>query len=177
MKRILVLPGWMTSIDFFNPQNGLILQFGKITVPVTEEDTVIGIRLGALIGLRESAKIPGKIILVNPPLPKRSIFIWLGRLIKMILQETPFNNRQRFTKNPFRLAVEVIHCIKLLSTDFGATLASLPKERLTAIRGREDKFFADNIAVSYLHEKGVNLIEVDGGHNWSKSIESCVLGK
>lgn len=172
MKKILVLPGWMRALQFYNPENDFQLQFGKIDLPVENGDVVIGMSLGALIVLRESSRISGKVVLVNPPLPKRSIFHWVISLVRMIVLESPFNNRQKFIRNPLRFAAEIVNCIKLLTTDFDAIISQIPKNRLTVIRGNGDTFFADEKAVAYLHSKNVNLIEVESGHNWSEAIES-----
>lgn len=165
----------MKELKLFSPQNGLDFRFGKIEESLTAEDVVFGMSLGALVVLRESASIPGKIVLINPPLPRRSIFVWLGRWLRMTVYETPFNNRQKFTKNPLRFAIELVRCIKLLSTDFDAAITTLPKERLTVIRGRQDCFFTDNTATAYLRDKGVFVVEVEGGHNWNIGIENEAL--
>lgn len=174
MKKILVLPGWMSSLELYDEGSGLQLQFGKIDLPISADDIVVGMSLGALIVLRESSRIPGRIILVNPPLPKRNIFHWFTALLRMIAAETPFNNRQKFTRNPFRYAFEVARCIKLLMTDFDAALDAIPKDHLTVIRGRKDSFFADQKTTAYLRKKNVEVIEVDGGHNWSEAIEQSL---
>jgi hypothetical protein len=174
MKRILVLPGWMTELQFYNPANNFQLQFGKIDLPIEDDDVVIGISLGALVVLRESSRIPGKIILINPPLPRRNIFVWLYRLMQMMAHETPFNGRQKFTHNPFRFLIEIVRCVALLSANFDATLTALPKERLTVIRGKQDRFFADELTVRYLRVKGVTVIETESGHNWSEAIEASL---
>jgi hypothetical protein len=58
--------------------------------------------------------------------------------------------------------------------NFDATLTALSKERLAVIRGKQDCFFADELAVHYLRAKGVTVVETESGHNWSDAIEASL---
>lgn len=161
----------MTKLQLYNEKSDLQLQFGQLNLPIAGEDVVIGMSLGALVVLRESAHISSKIILINPPLPKRSISRWFLGLLHLIAAENPFNNRQKFTRNPARWVIEIIKCIRLLSSDFDPVINRIPKNRLIVIRGRKDTSFADEAAVEYLRLKGVKVIEIESGHNWSEVLE------
>jgi hypothetical protein len=85
-----------------------------------------------------------------------------------------FRERQKFTKNPFLFCRELIHCKKLLAIDFSKTFDSIPSGKVTVIRGENDRFFCDAQASDFLRSKHIEIIEVEGGHNWCKEIEKTM---
>ncbi|HRZ34036.1 MAG TPA: alpha/beta hydrolase [Candidatus Moranbacteria bacterium] len=172
-NKILLLPGWMTGLKLYGKYDNLSMQFGKIDTDA-EDVCIIGLSLGALVALRDwNGK--GKLILVNPPLPKRNVLIWLIRWSKFILSEGLFLERQKFTKNPFKYIIEIVRCVKLLLVDFSKRLDEIPKENLTMFRGRNDDFFCDDEAVQFMRSKGFQVIEIENcGHNWSENIEKAL---
>ena len=144
---------------------------GKIDEGSLAADCIVGISLGALVVLREVPRIRGKIILINPPLPRRSVFTWFFRWINYVLHEGLFLQRQRFTKNPLLFFRELIRCKKLFATDFSKTFDFIPAGKARVIRGKNDRFFCDAQAADFLRSKHVEIIEVDGGHNWCRATE------
>ncbi len=174
MKKVLVLPGWMTFIRFYEDNHDLDICYGKLDEYPSNADYVIGVSLGAMVVLRDIKYIQGRIILVNPPLPKRSLFAWFLCWFRYITTEGPFLERQGFTVNPFKFFIELARCVKLLGTDFAQTLGSIPRDKLIVVRGKLDNFFCDDEAVEFLHSKGVNVIEYDGGHNLSLELEKTL---
>ena len=126
--------------------------------------------LGALVALRNIERIKGKIILVNPPLPRRNFFIWFVQYVKYLTHEGLFLERQKFTINPVKFIIELVHCSKLLDIDFSNVL-DLYKDKITVIRGKNDRFFCDNKAVDFLRLKNIKLVEFNGGHNLSVEME------
>lgn len=174
MSKVLLLPGWMTALKFYGDNNGLDIQIGKLKENYTQADCVIGISLSALVVLRDINRINGKVILINPPLPKRNILIWFARWVRFITADGLFFERQKFTKNPIKLILTLVDCLKLLKTDFSAVLKNLPKERITVIRGKGDKYFCDDKAADFIRSIGIELIEVDSGHNWSELVEKSL---
>ena len=173
IKKILLLPGWMTGLDLYGEYDGLSIQFGKINKDIGDA-YVIGFSLGALVALRDwNGK--GKLVLVNPPLPKKNILIWLIRWLKFILSEGLFLERQKFTKNPFRYVIEIARCIGLLRMDFSKRFDDISKENLVIFRGKNDKFFCDDEAVKFMQAKGLRVIEVENcGHGWSENMEKAL---
>lgn len=170
MKKVLLLPGWMTSLKLYNNNKDFHVCLGKLDEESFSADYVVGLSLGALVILRDIKKIKGKVILINPPLPKKNIFIWFTQWIKFITREGLFLKRQKFTINPFKYILELFNCIKLLNIDFSDTFNSISSDIITVIRGKNDIFFCDKTSVSFLHSKGIRVIEVGGGHNWSEEI-------
>jgi hypothetical protein len=169
-KKILILPGWMTKLELEGDYPNLSIQSGKLNVGA-EDESLIGFSLGALVALRDwNGK--GKLILINPPLPRRSIFTWLFNWVRYILAEGLFRKQQKFTKNPFKYVLEIAQCVKLLRIDFSKRLSSIPKEKLIMIRGKKDNFFCDDRAVQFVRAKGFQVIEVKNcGHNWCEALE------
>ena len=149
----------MTILKLYNEDDGFIIQTGEF-VSHSEVNCVIGFSLGALVALREWNKM-GKLILVNPPLPKRNIFQWFVRWLKFIFSEGLFFRRQKFTKNPLKFLSEVIRCVKLLNLDFSEIISSLGNEKLIVIKGKRDRFFCDEDALKFLQLKNIQVIEVE----------------
>ncbi len=174
MKKILLLPGWMTWIKLYKQYDNFYVRFGKLNNEDFNANYVIGVSLGAMIALRDSKKIEGKIILINPPVPKKNFFIWFLRWTQYLRKEGLFWERQRFTTNPIKYTAELFRCIKLLSFDFSNTLDNISKEKIVVIRGKYDTFFCDDEAVKYLRAKNIKVVEYEGGHNLSEKMEDTM---
>ena len=175
MKNILLIPGWgMRKVELYNNDNLFEIRRGKLDKNSFSADYVIGLSLGALVALQNARNIRGKIILINPPIPKRSVVVWFFHWLDYLINEGLFLERQKFIKNPIRWGLEIINCLKLLSTDFSKVFDNFPKEKFTVIRGKNDRFFCDEKAVKFLIDKNINFIEVEGGHNWSEAIEKAI---
>lgn len=174
MKKILLLPGWMRSLKLSNDSNDLDIRIGKLGEEDIRADYVIGVSLGALVVLQNTNRIKGKIILINPLLPKRSLVSWFINCVRHITAEGLLPERQKFTRNPIRFFSTLLSCIELLGTDFSETLDEIPREKIVVIRGKNDRFYCDEKAVEFIKSRGIRLIEVDGGHNWSEAIEKAL---
>ena len=164
----------MTDLKLYNPRGGLNVCIGTSDTKSTAAPYVVGLSLGALVALKEAERITGKIILINPPLPKRSLLVWLVQWVKFIKSEGLFFRRQKFTRNPLRFVIEIVNCVKLLNIDFSKVIENIPFGNLIVVRGRGDRFFCDDKAVDYIRSKNIKLIEVDGGHNWCENMEEVV---
>ena len=176
MKKILLLPGWMESLQLYEDHKDFHVCIGKLDDACSSTDCVVGLSLGALIALKNIKYIKGKIILINPPIPRRTIFTWFVRWLNYVLHEGLFLERQSFTKNPIRYSRELIHCIQLLRTDFSDVFDNPQlKETLVVIRGKSDNYFCDEKAVNFLRSKNITIIEVDGGHNWNQEVEKALI--
>lgn len=173
MKKVLLLPGWMTSIRLYKQYEDFYIRFGGLNETDIDADYVIGVSLGAIVALRDIEKIKGKVILINPPVPKKSFFTWFVRWLRYISSEGLFLERQKFTMNPIKYISELIKCIKLLSIDFSRTL-DIYRDKITVIRAKGDKFFCDGESVKFLKSKNINVVEFDGGHNLSQEMEETM---
>lgn len=171
MEKILVFPKWMRSLQLYNKNSDFVVKIGKLDEESKSAHCVVGISLGALAILRDINFVAGKIILINPLLPKRNLPFWFVRWLKFVTTEGLFLERQKFTKNPIEFFVAFFDCMKLLSMDFSGILDEIPKDKILVIRGVRDRFFCDDDAVAFLKSKNVNFVEVDAGHNWSEAIE------
>lgn len=174
MKKVLLLPGWMTSIKLYKQYTDLYICLGKLGKESLSAQYVIGVSLGALVVLRDIKNIKGKVILINPPVPKRSFVAWFSRWLKYMRAEGLFFERQSFTVNPIKFVLELANCIKLLNIDFSSTLDNVPKDKITVIRGKDDVFFCDSEAVNFLHSKNIHVMEFEGGHNLCKEMEETM---
>ncbi|MFA5954841.1 MAG: hypothetical protein WC817_04900 [Patescibacteria group bacterium] len=174
MKKVLLLPGWMTALKLYKSDGNFDIKIGNLDENAVHADYVIGFSLGALVVLQNSSRINGKIILINPALPKRNIMTWFLHWVRFITTDGLFHKRQKLTKNPIKFVITLLNGIKLLSTDFSKQL-DMTRDRLIIIRSKGDKYFCDNTAVEFINQKGIKLIEVEGGHNWSSGIEKALL--
>ena len=170
---MLILPKWLVSIKLYDESWAFDVQSGSVPEHVGQDDCLVGFSLGALTILDASDRVKGRIILVNPPLPKRNLFVWLMHWYRFFMREGLSSTRQKFTKNPFRFIVALVDCARLLSKDFSPALKAL-KERVVVVRGKGDDYFCDDVAVDFLKELGVRVVEVDAGHNWSEEAEGVV---
>ena len=173
MKKILLLPGWMTYIKLYKKHDNFRICFGKMDKESFSADYVVGVSLGTLVVLRDIRKIKGKIILINPPLPHKSFFVWFKHWLRFVKDEGLFWERQKFTLNPVKFLTELARCIKLLNIDFSNTLDTF-RDKITVLRGKEDVFFCNDEAVRFLLSKNIKVVEYDGGHNLSKIMEETL---
>lgn len=175
MKNVLLLPGWMTSLKLYSGNaSDFTICLGKLNEKALFAEHVVGFSLGALIALRDIKNIRGRIILINPLVPKRNITVWFIRWVNFVMHEGLFLEIQKFTVNPMRYVSEFVNCVKLLNIDFSRTLDNISQDKVTVIRGKNDKFFCDDLAVNFLRSKNIEVVEVNAGHNWSEEIEKTL---
>ena len=174
MRRVLLIPGWMKTIVLYDKKSGLEIRSGAITQEIAEADCIFALSLAALTALESAEKIKGKLILLNPPLPKRPLFDWLWRWFQYILHEGLFPQKQKFYWNPIKFIITLLNCIRLLRQDFSETIRRFPKEKLVIIRGRKDIYFCDAETAALAKRWNIKILEVTGGHNWSSEMEAAI---
>jgi hypothetical protein len=175
MKKILLLLGWMTTeVRLYKEYDNIHIYFGELNNQNILFDYVVGMSMGSLTILKNINKIDCKVILINPPLPKKNFFVWFVRLLKYIKNEGLFLERQKFITNPVKFIFELINGIKLISIDFSRTLDSLEKNKITVIRGKRDTFFCDEETVKFLRSKNIRVVEFEGGHNFCEAMEEAM---
>lgn len=172
-KKIIFIPGWPYK---FHPRDGFPegLNIWEENInPETrlEADYVVAYSLGSIFALLNWEKNKNtKLILINPPLPKRSLWQWLFRWLKFITKEKiPILNQFSFiTNKPFYAFKKAFNFFRI--NPF-VIIDQIPKDKLTIIRGENDHFFCDDSAVKILNIKGIKLIEINNlGHNWQNQI-------
>lgn len=172
--KVLLFPGWIRSLKLYKDDGSFDFRIGKLNEDDFHAECVIGMSLGALVVLQNANRIQGKIVLINPLLPKRSLVSWCMSCVRHITSEGLFFERQKFTRNPIKFFKTLLGCIKLLGADFSGILDEIPREKIAVVRGKNDKFYCDDKAVEFIKSKSIKLIEVDGGHNWSESTEAAL---
>lgn len=175
MKKVLVLPGWMTGLRLYKDGGDFEVNIGKLEEKNYSADFVVGLSLGALIALQDVERVKGKLILINPPLPKRSRAVWLLRWVKYMITEGFFLRRQKLTINPVKYIRAIIQCTQILNCDFSETLNRIPKDKVVVVRGNNDTSFCDEGAADYLRSKNIRVMEVPGAHNWNEEIEKEII--
>jgi hypothetical protein len=76
MNNILLLPGWMRDLELYDPSK-LKVKIGKLDQDSASAEFLIGSSLSTLVISRDINQVREQIILINPPLPKRSVFEWV----------------------------------------------------------------------------------------------------
>lgn len=171
IKKTLVLPPWMDTIKFYTTDiHNFHISSGIVEKSSHDDDYVIGVSLGALAILASALHIKGKIILINPLVPSRSLGVWFMQWVKYIGGGL-FVERQKFTSNPLKWVTSLWRAYRFLTSDFSSVLQMFPKDRLIVIRNKEDDFFCNTEAVAYLRSFGIQVVEIEGGHNWNKNTE------
>ena len=171
MKKTLVLPPWMNTIKFYHTNiHEFRVSSGVLLPDASDDGCVVGLSIGSLAVLEHIHSLKGMVILINPLVPHRSVWVWLWRWTRYVWGGL-FVERQKFTLNPLRWVSAVRRVYVLATTDFSSVLATFPKERLIVIRNVGDTFFCDDTAVAYLRTHGVKVIEIPGGHNWNVYVE------
>jgi hypothetical protein len=166
----------MESLHLYEDQKDLHVCIGKLDGECTSSDCVVGLSLGTLSVLKSIKQIKGKIILVNPLLPRRNIFRWFVQWLNYVTHEGLFLERQKFTKNPIRYSKEIFRCVRLLRTDFSIIFDDpIQNKNITVVHGKNDRYFCDEQAVKFLRSKGIMVIEVESGHNWNEEIEKRIF--
>ncbi|MFA6973637.1 MAG: alpha/beta hydrolase [Parcubacteria group bacterium] len=174
MNKKIVIPGWMNYLKINNLGDNFEILKGKVNIDENAE-CIVGHSLGALITLRDFKHSWEKIILINPPLPKRSIIVWFFKWINYVVQEGLSVENQKFSVNPVVYFRELINCIRLLRIDFAPIIDNLPSDKVIVIRGENDYFFCDDKAVNFLRSKNIRIIEIANcGHNWCGKIEDAI---
>jgi hypothetical protein len=175
-QNIVLVPGWIKRFSLFRTDINFTVCRGKLPANDNHINCIIGYSLGALIALRDwKLEKISKLILINPPLPKRNVFIWLYRWTKYSAKEGLAQNIHHFTFNPIRLILEIITGAKLLMKNYSEIIKNIPKNNLFVIKGEKDEFFCDNRAVNFLKSLDKDVIEIKSvGHNWHIEIENTI---
>lgn len=131
-------------------------------------DYVVAHSLGcnwALINFQHSRNT--KLILVNPLIPKRNIFIWFFQWLWFMVSGFRSKNKE-ITNNFGQLIFGLSQSVKLLRSDIGSMIKNLPKENIYVLRGKEDKYFCDEKCRIYLSQNNIKTIELNTNHDWSE---------
>lgn len=165
----------MLTLKLYKGEIGdFVVDIGKLSEESKSADYVVGFSIGALAALTSINDVKGKIILVSPPLPKRSMWRWLVQWIKYATLEGLFLERHKLSINPFKYIFGLIATKKLFNIDYTEILENSPPGKVMAIRGKEDRFFCDQLAADFLHSLHIKVIEVEGGHHWSEEGERAI---
>lgn len=169
MKKIIFIPGWMNTLGTYQKYEGIEIWKKIKNSSVLDSEYVIAHSMGTLFALKNyNPEKNQKIILVNPLIPKRNILNWFFRWIKFHLKEGLSKN-QKIVLNPVLIIVGIYRCVKLLMVDSSKIFELIPEEKLVILRGKNDYFFCDNLAVEFAKLNNIRMIEVENvGHNWNE---------
>lgn len=175
-KRLIFVPGWMDKAELHGYGNGLDIWMQEAdSAEKINAEFILGHSLGAAFALLVWQANQGvKVILVNPLIPKRSVFFWFLRWINFLIFEgiqMPFGRIAVFT----HFFSGTKKCLKLLDLDPLEILDQIPRNKLVVIRGKEDHYFCDRAVAKMIRSKNIRLVEVEKtGHGWNGKIDEAV---
>ena len=171
-KKIIFIPGWMYSPDYFKLGKGINVWEDDIELSrVIACDYLIGHSLGAAVALRmweKNRKV--KLILVNPFLGGKSFgkifFDWL----RYAFEEGVYDSKKRLgIKYLFKNFRKLF---MLMKSGYQNILKDVPKENIKILHGEKDLFLCGKSTQCKLKEVGLQVIEVLGaGHNWHENFD------
>ncbi len=172
MKKIIFIPGWMNTLETYRKYEGVEIWKNIKNNEMPDFDFLIAHSMGTLFALKNyKPRKNQKIILVNPLIPKRNIINWFFRWIKFH-QKEGLSEKQKIVLNPILVIVGIYRCVKLLALDFSKIFSLIPKNNLVILRGKNDYFFCDNLAVEFARLKNIQMIEIENvGHNWNETYD------
>lgn len=177
-QKILFIPGWMHSVEFYKKYEGLNIWLDKNEWDReinSEPEYVAGHCIGANFALMKfggNKKI--KFILVNPIVPKRSFIAWAIKWLKYFLfsGEIMLNDRKMLKMNYIR---GFLKAKQIARNDLFKLLKKVSRENVVVLRGEDDKYFFDKEAADLVRLRGIKVIEVEGaGHSWDEKFDEAI---
>jgi hypothetical protein len=170
--KIIVFPGAFQYVKNYGNYDGLDIWLKNFQQKeISKPDCIVAHSAGVNFSLTLKNPENCKFIFINPLIKKRNILSVLLSWIKFLFVEgvkmekiAPINNWPYDFKLIF----------KLLKVDVFDFIKKIPKDKITIIRGKKDDFFCDKKASEIIKKEGINLIEVDAGHDWNQNIEEAV---
>lgn len=172
-KKIIFIPGWLDVGKRHAYQNSLDPWHNKIKLDQDfKVDYVIAHSIGALLALKNWSLYKNyKIILVNPVISKRNIFIRWYKYIKNEGLPSSFKKTNKIIQATFSL----LKLIKLFKIPANDIISDILKDKLFIIFGENDKYLFDKEIAMKLKEKGIFVLKVkDSGHNYDKNLKKLV---
>jgi hypothetical protein len=173
-KKILVLPGTLQSVKNYDGYEGLEIWMKRGQEKRLQDenaDYLIGHSLGASFALAYNRNPDCKFIFINPLVKKRSIPKLVLRWMKFRINEWVSMDKVIPLKYwPYTIS----EVIKLLRVDVLAEIRRITRENVFIIKGKNDDFFCDRETAELIRENGINMIEVEAGHDWNENIAEAV---
>jgi predicted alpha/beta hydrolase family esterase len=174
--KTLLLPGWMSRVKNYGIGEGLDIwkKFGDPTANL-DAQYLIGHSLGCHYALLNwQANRNARLILVNPPLLKRSSIVWLYRWLRYkMIEGLGVSFKDILAAD---IPAGIMNCHKLFQGDFEKIIREIPKKDLVIVKGQNDNYFCDHDVADFARAEQIRLIEVAGsGHNWSEDIRQTII--
>ncbi|MBI4085708.1 MAG: hypothetical protein HY433_00460 [Candidatus Liptonbacteria bacterium] len=179
MKKVLIFPASFQYVKNYLKYDGVDIWLKPFPQDIPVADYYIGHSAGASFILSQQNSIRGgTYILVNPIIRKRTTMAFFWSWIKFfIFEDTKEGYKHKLI--PMQDWPYVLQkVLELLNMDTLAIIRRIPKEKIVIIRGKNDYYFCDEKSAEIIKQNGINLIEVDAGHNWNEKIaqaaENCM---
>ncbi len=166
------------------PQFENVLEIWKENIKSSfdlDYDVIVAHSFGCHFTLLNREKIKGKkIILVNPVVIKRNIFVLLWQWIKLRLKEDMPSGHRRII-NPLKIIRGMKKALIFSRANTLSLLEEINNIDIVIIRGKNDLFFCDEKSAEFLRKIKIKLMEIDNvGHFWNEKIDEeikKIIGK
>jgi len=172
-KKIIFVPGWFHSLDFYKKKNGLEIWLDRDEFKKEiSADVVLGHSLGASFSLMKYNDKIEKIFLFNPVIGKKSFWKLFSDWFKhAIFEKTEADKLSVILKFPTSLK----NVSKLVNANYEKILQKIPAEKVVVYHGAGDKFLCDQICLDIFRKFGIKIIEIEeADHNWSEIFDQEV---
>jgi hypothetical protein len=176
MKKILLFPGAFQLVENYGGYEGLDIWLkSSAQEKIPRADYYIGHSSGAhfILSHHEAVK-GGKFIFVNPSIPQRGplavLLIWVRFLIGEGVKK-----KKIVPIHDWWYDVKMI--LGFLKIDIWKVMQEIPKDDLVIVRGKRDHYFCDERSAEIVKKSGIQLIEVDAGHDWDEHIAQAVRSR
>lgn len=171
-KKIIFIPGWMYSPDYFKSGEGLNIWKDGIDFSKTpESEFLVGHSLGAAVALKMWLQDKNKkLILVNPFLGGKSFGRMFFNWIRFSFDEG-FHDWDKHIKLSY-LPKNIKYLIELAGGDYLKILKEIPRENIKILHGEKDLYLCGQKVCNKLKEMRLEIHEVvEAGHNWHENFE------
>ncbi len=171
-KKVLVFPGAFQYVKNYGEYDGVDIWLGEKMISGGQTpDYIIGHSAGGVFALVNHYHSKTKFILINPFVPQRGVAFMFWSLARFLVGEgIPPKKIVNLKYWPHSLRL----LAGLVGVDVMGAIKNLPRENVLIVRGSRDDFFCDLHSAEFIKENGVDLIEVDAGHDWNQNIAERV---
>jgi len=164
-KKIIFIPGFPYSLNFYKKENGLDIWVDKNNFKKEiDAQIVVGHSLGANLALIKYNKAIEKIILFNPVIGKKNYLDLFSDWVKHMLFEKQEKDKAKMIFNFFRSLTAFPIFVK---TNYEKILQNIPAEKIVVYHGIGDKYLCDKKCLDIFRKFGITIIETEkDDHNW-----------
>jgi pimeloyl-ACP methyl ester carboxylesterase len=174
-KKIIFIPGWMYSSEYFTLGEGLNVWSEDIDLSTLLDcEYLIGHSMGAAMALKAwSYNQDKKLILVDPFIEQSSIFKTMIDWARFIWREGSDKAGRLGLRH---LPKNILQILKFPEENYWEIVESIPREKLKILHGEKDLFLSNEKICEKFIEIGFEVINIpEAGHDWHKNFDNKII--